>query len=230
MVDLHDTQRPRAAVSWSTGKDSAYALQKTLAEGKYDVIALLTTVTKTYNRVSMHGVRQDLLKEQSRVVGLPVIEAEIPSKSDNATYEASMAKATLKLKEMGVTHIVFGDIFLQDVREYRESKMRGTGIDPVFPLWGKNTRSLAGEIISSGIKARIVCLDPTKLERRFGGSEFDLDFLRNIPKEVDPCGENGEFHTLVYDAPFFKHPVSITNGESVDRDGFYFTDVVAESR
>ncbi|MEM0155638.1 MAG: diphthine--ammonia ligase [Thermoplasmataceae archaeon] len=230
MVGRPDALKPKAAVSWSTGKDSAYALLRTLAEGKYDVIALLTTVTTTYNRVSMHGVRQDLLLEQARRIGLPVVEAKIPSKSDNATYEASMANATQELRGMGVTHIIFGDIFLQDVRDYRESKMRGTGIEPVFPLWGNNTKSLAEEIISSGIKARIVSLDPTKLDRKFGGSEFDMDFLRTIPKEVDPCGEKGEFHTLVYDAPFFRLPIPVTNGDSVDREGFYFTDVTVVAR
>lgn len=230
MPHASNRQRQRAAISWSSGKDSAYAFYRTLKEDRFEIVALLTTVTGTYERVSMHGVRKELLQEQASSIGLPVVVAEIPPNSDNATYEASMSRAIRTLKEMGVTHIIFGDIFLQDVREYRESKMRGTGVEPVFPLWGNDTKSLADDIISSGIKARIVCLDPTKTDRKFGGSEFNREFLGTISVDIDPCGEKGEFHTFVYDAPFFRNPVPVMNGESVERDGFYFTDVVLDRK
>ena len=216
---------PKAAVSWSSGKDSAYALFRTIQSGNYEVAALLTTVTSTYDRISMHGVRRALLGEQSRAIGIPLMEVEIPPGCDNATYEKRMIEATDRMKTEGIEYIIFGDIFLQDVREYREKNLKGTSITPVFPLWGENTHDLAKKIIGSGVEAVIVCLDPSKIDRKFGGNSFDTGFLDSIPEEVDPCGENGEFHTFVHNAPFFTKNIPVAIGEKVERDGFLFTDL-----
>ena len=217
--------RPKAAVSWSSGKDSAYALFRTIESGNYEVVALLTTVTSTYDRISMHGVRRALLEEQSRATGIPLMEVEIPTGCDNKTYEEQMDKATDRMKAEGIEYIIFGDIFLQDIREYREKNLKGTGITPVFPLWGENTHDLAKKIIGSGIEAVIVCLDPSKIDRNFGGNSFDAGFLNSIPPEADPCGENGEFHTFVHNAPFFRGKIPVVVGDNVERDGFLFTDL-----
>lgn len=218
-------RRPRAAVSWSSGKDSAYAMYSAVKSGKYDVVALLTTVTSSYERVSMHGVRESLLMEQTKKAGLPLIKAVIPPKSTNEEYDKAMSKAIEEMKQLGIEYLIFGDIFLEDVREYREKRMERTGIKPVFPLWGRNTKELASEIINAGIYAEIVCLDPKKLDREFGGSPFDSELLDSLPDSVDPCGENGEFHTFVLKAPFFSEDIPVAKGNSVERDGFLFTDL-----
>ncbi|AKA49033.1 ATP-binding domain-containing protein [uncultured archaeon] len=216
---------PKAALSWSSGKDSAFALYRVLQSGKYDIVTLLTTVTTSYDRVSIHGVREELLAMQAENTGLPVMKVEIPPKSSNADYERAMAEAVQKLNHMGVEYIIFGDIFLEDVKRYREDRMAGTGITPVFPNWGEDTGKMARDIVNAGIGARIVCLDPKKLDRRFGGAEFDLEFLGSLPPDVDPCGERGEFHTFVYRAPFFAKSLGVKTGEIVERDGFLFTDL-----
>lgn len=216
---------PKAAVSWSSGKDSAYAYYKALQSKEYDIIALLTTVTSSYDRVSMHGVREELLMEQARSIGLPLIKAEISPKSSNEEYEKAMEKATTTLRKMGVEYLIFGDIFLQDVREYRENRLEGTGIKPLFPLWNENTDELAVKIIDSGINAHIVCLDTKKMDEQFGGASFDKNLLDSLPEGIDRCGENGEFHTFVHRAPFFKEDIPIVIGESLEREGFFFTDI-----
>ncbi len=216
---------PKAAMSWSSGKDSSMALYETIKSGKFEIVTLLTTVNSDYDRISMHGVRNELLHKQSELSGFPVLEAKIPAKSSNEIYQKAMQKAIDELKKLGVEYMIFGDIFLQDVRDYRIKMMTGTGIEPIFPLWGRNTSKLALEIIDSGIKARISCLDPRKLPTSLGGAEFNRDLLNHLPENVDPCGENGEFHTFVYSAPFFREPMKIKNGESVLRDNFYFTDL-----
>lgn len=218
-------KRPRAAVSWSSGKDSAYALHKVLKSGDYEVVALLTTVTDAFDRVSMHGVREELLRKQAESVGIPITKVLIPPNSTNKIYEEKMSEAIEVLKNMGVEYMIFGDLFLEDIRSYRESRMDGTGIEPVFPLWGIDTGRLAREMIETGLEARVVCLNPEKLDRKFGGSSFDMDFIDSLPESVDPCGENGEFHTFVTGAPFFNRNLRVETGISVERDGFYFTDL-----
>ena len=217
---------PKAAVSWSSGKDSSMALYKTLKGGEVQPVTLLTTVNVDYDRVSMHGVREELLLMQAKNCGLPLLKVEIPKDSSNQIYQTAMKEAIRKLKEMGVRYMIFGDIFLEDVRDYRISMMKGSGIEPIFPLWGQNPAKLAYEIIEAGIRARIVCLDPRKLNESFGGRDFDRELLKDLPDQVDPCGENGEFHTFVYNAPFFKEPIKVRTEQSVLRSGFYFTDLV----
>lgn len=217
-----------AAVSWSSGKDSSIALQEILKSGKFNIVTLLTTVNADYDRVSMHGVREELLQKQAKACGLPMLKVEIPKNSTNQIYDEAMKRAIETLKSLNVQYMIFGDIFLEDVREYRIRMMKGTGIEPLFPLWGRNTTELAQKIIESGIKAKISCVDPSKVDKTLGGADFDLEFLKSLPDDVDPCGENGEFHTFVYDAPFFNEPVNVRKGESVFREGFYFTDLVPE--
>ncbi len=219
-------EKPKAAVSWSSGKDSAFALLEVLRKGNFNIVSLLTTVTSTYDRISMHGVRNELLQKQSDSIGIPSLKIEIPPKCSNEIYEGKMKSATEQLKRKGVEYLIFGDIFLEDVRKYRETKLAGSGITPVFPLWGRKTPDLAKEIIRSGISARLVCLDPAKVGKEFGGLRFDLSLLNRLPENVDPCGENGEFHTFVYEAPFFNKRVDVEVGISVERDGFLFTDLV----
>lgn len=220
--------RPRAAMSWSSGKDSSMALYRILESEKFNVVTLLTTVNMDYERVSMHGVREELLQMQADACDLPMLKVKIPKESTNEIYEEAMQKSIDELKRQKVEYMIFGDIFLQDVRDYRIKMMKGTGIEPVFPLWGENTSKLAREIIDAGIRARISTIDPRKVSTELGGSDFNRDLLSRLPGNVDPCGENGEFHSFVYNAPFFRHPIKIRNGESVMRDGFYFTDLIPE--
>lgn len=216
----------RAVVSWSSGKDAAFALWELRGSAEVTVTGLLTTVTSTYERVSMHGVREELLEAQARAVGLPLRTVEIPAECPNIVYERAMGSAVRGLQKEGVSRMVFGDLFLRDIREYRESRLAGTGIAPLFPLWGRDTRALAEEMIRSGLDARIVCLDPRVLPRSFAGRRFDASLLRDLPEGVDPCGENGEFHTFVAAGPMFREPVPYVVGETVERDGFVFTDLV----
>ena len=216
---------PKAIVSWSSGKDSAFALSEARREGILDVVGLLTTVTRDYHRVSMHGVRESLLEAQAEAAGLPLHKVEIPSPCPNSVYEAAMGAAVARLRAEGVTRLVFGDLFLPDIRAYREARLAGTGLAPVFPLWARPTSVLAREMIASGLEAHVVCLDPTKLPRSWAGRRFDLAFLRDLPPGVDPCGENGEFHTFASAGPMFSRPIPVEEGETVERDGFVFTDL-----
>ena len=216
---------PKAVVSWSSGKDSAFALSEVRREGSLDVVGLLTTITRDFHRVSMHGVRESLLDAQAGAAGLPLHKVEIPSPCPNPVYEAAMGAAVARLRAEGVTHLVFGDLFLPDIRAYREARLAGTGIAPVFPLWARPTSTLARAMIESGLEARVVCLDPKKLPRSWAGRRFDPAFLRELPPGVDPCGENGEFHTFVSAGPMFSRPIRVEEGETVERDGFVFTDL-----
>ena len=217
---------PKVMISWSSGKDSCYSLMEILKNDKYQVAGLLTTVTRAFNRVSMHGVREALLEKQAEELHLPLMKAEIPSPCSNQQYEQIMGGVMEKIKSMGISHMVFGDIFLEDIRKYREEKLAPTGITPIFPLWGRNPKKLAEEIIQAGIKAKIVCLDPRKLSREFAGRIYDEKLLRELPPEVDPCGENGEFHTFVFGCPAFEHKeIRLQTGVTVERDGFVFTDI-----
>ena len=219
----------RLVLSWSSGKDSAWALHRLRQggdyEGEYEIRGLLTTLNGAFDRVAMHSTRRALLEAQARAVGLPLYAVALPWPCSNFEYEAAMRGACEAAVADGVEAIAFGDLFLEDVRRYREDRLRGTGLKPVFPIWGLDTRRLAEEMIASGLRARIVCVDPKKLTREFAGREFDADFLRDLPAGVDPCGENGEFHSVVYAGPMFREAITIEAGEIVERDGFVFADV-----
>jgi uncharacterized protein (TIGR00290 family) len=220
--------RTKAVLSWSGGKDSSLALYETSRNKEIEIVGLLTTITKGFDRISMHGVRRSLLLKQAESIGLPLYEVFIPKKSTNEIYEREMRSVLIKLKEdLSATTYLFGDIFLQDIREYREKNLSQIGMDAVFPLWGKNTRDLARYFISEGFRAVLCTLDPRELDPKFCGREFDDSFLSEIPSTVDPCGENGEFHTFVYEGPIFTNPIKIERGEVVERDGFYFADLLA---
>ena len=217
--------RPKAVVSWSSGKDSAFALHEVRRAGALEVVGLLTTVTETYARVSMHGVRENILDAQARATGLPLHKVRIPYPCPNEVYERAMTRALDALRGDGVSRVVFGDLFLEDIRAYREEKLRGTGVEPVFPLWGRPTDRLAGEIIDAGVRAHIVALDPRKLPAHFAGRTFDRTLLADLPDTVDPCGERGEFHTCVTAGPMFSAPIPVVPGPVVERDGFVFADL-----
>jgi uncharacterized protein (TIGR00290 family) len=228
MTDRASSQgepRPRAVVSWSSGKDSAYALYEARRAGRLHVVGLLTTITETYGRVSMHGVREEILDAQAEAAGLPLFKVPIPSPCPNEVYERAMGTMMGRLQSEGVRAVIFGDLFLEDIRAYREAKMRGTGLEPVFPLWGRPTGALAEEIVDAGFEARIVALDPKKIPPRFAGRSFDRQLLADLPPEVDPCGERGEFHTCVTAGPIFHWPIPVVPGDVVERDGFVFADL-----
>jgi uncharacterized protein (TIGR00290 family) len=216
--------KPKALVSWSSGKDSAYALWEARRAGDLDIVGLLTTVTAAFERVSMHGVRELLLDRQAAELGLPCEKLQIPSPCPNEVYEAVMGRALADAKARGITHFVFGDLFLADIRAYREQKLEAVGLHAVFPLWGRDTRELARDMLARGLRARTTCVDPRKLAPSFAGREFDAAFLSDLPLGVDPCGENGEFHTFVTGGPLFAHDIAVRRGDVVERDGFVFAD------
>jgi uncharacterized protein (TIGR00290 family) len=213
-------------LSWSGGKDSALALRELRATGTDEVRALLTTVTVEFDRISMHGVRRGLLHEQASSLGLPLEEVWIPSASSNETYETQMKQALAKYRSQGVEEVAFGDLFLQDVRRYREERLGQVGMRGLFPLWGRDTRKLAMEFVELGFQAVVCCVDPRRLDQKFCGMEYDGSFLESLPPDVDPCGENGEFHTFVYAGPIFKNKIELTKGPVVQRGGFYFADLL----
>ena len=219
--------KPRAWLAWSSGKDSAWALHRARREGHLDVVGLLTTVTEPFDRVSMHGVRVELLEAQAAATGLSLVKVPIPAPCPNEVYERVMSDALQQAHGDNITHMVFGDLFLEDIRAYRERQLDGTGIEPVFPLWGRPTRELAEEMIAGGLVAHVTCLDPRKLPRELAGRRFDRAFLSDLPEGIDPCAENGEFHTCVTAGPMFAEPLATTVGEVVDRDGFVFADLLA---
>jgi uncharacterized protein (TIGR00290 family) len=220
--------RPRALISWSSGKDSAFALHEVRRAGEFDVVGALTTVTETFERVSIHGVRQEILRGQLDAAGLPPRVVPIPYPCPNEIYEARMGEAIACAVRAGVTHIIFGDLFLADIRAYREAKLAGTGITPVFPLWERPTLPLAHAMIESGMEAYIATVDLKKLPAEFAGRRFDLQLLADLPDGVDPCGENGEFHTCVTAGPFFSWRLAVVTGERVERDGYGYCDLVME--
>jgi uncharacterized protein (TIGR00290 family) len=187
---------------------------------------VLTTINEVYDRVAMHGVRDSLLDRQIAELGLPVIKVPLPSPCPNEIYEARMAEATARIKAQGVRKMIFGDLFLEDIRAYRDQKLSAAGMEAIYPLWRRDTRVLAEEMIASGLTAHIVCLDPRRIDRKFAGRRFDRHLLRELPPDIDPCGENGEFHTVVTAGPMFKAAIPVTIGETVERDGFVFTDVI----
>jgi uncharacterized protein (TIGR00290 family) len=215
---------PKALVAWSSGKDAAWALHVVRARGELDVVGLLTTVTEPFDRVSMHAVRRTLLHRQAAAAGLPVREVRIPWPCTNGRYEAEMAASIAVARAEGVSRIVFGDLFLADVRAYRERQLAGTGLEPVFPLWGRDTAALAREMIDGGLDAILTCVDPRCVDRALAGRRFDAALLAALPAGVDPCGENGEFHTFACAGPMFDAPLEVAVGEVVEREGFVFAD------
>jgi uncharacterized protein (TIGR00290 family) len=213
-------------MSWSSGKDSAQALAEAERSG-IEIVGLITTVNATFDRVAMHAVRRQLLEQQARALGLPLFTVEIPSPCSNEIYEQSFGGALRRARADGITHVVFGDLFLEDIRAYREVQLAALDLTPVFPLWGRDTRALAGDMIASGIRAHLTCIDPRKLDRSFAGRSFDAQLLADLPPDIDPCGERGEFHTFVTHSPRFASPLTVTVGDIVERDGFVFADLVA---
>jgi uncharacterized protein (TIGR00290 family) len=222
-------QPPKAYVSWSSGKDSAYALWLARTRGLAEIAGVLTTLSEAYGRVAMHGVRDSLLDRQIAALGLPALRVMLPTPCPNAIYEQRFAQACEELKTQGVRHIVFGDLFLEDIRAYRERQLDALGMQAIFPLWQRETAGLAREMIASGVVAHLVCVDPRRLSAAFAGRRFDRELLQDLPAGVDPCGENGEFHTVVSAGPMFSAPIQVRRGEVVERDGFVFADVIAET-
>lgn len=211
-------------LSWSSGKDSAWALQVLSQSDEYEVTGLFTTVNSAFERVAMHAVRVELLRQQAQAVGLPLHLIEIPYPCSDEQYAAVMSEFMAQASHDGVRCMAFGDLYLQDVRRYREERMQDTGIEAVFPLWERPTRELLGEMLAAGLRARLTCIDPRVLPAEFAGRELTLEMLENMPSSIDPCGENGEFHTFVFDGPMFSSPLDIEMGEVVTRDGFVFAD------
>jgi uncharacterized protein (TIGR00290 family) len=220
------SEKPKALLSWSSGKDSAWALHVLRQRAEVDVVGLLTTVNEAHDRVAMHAVRSELLRAQGKAARLPVWSVPIPSPCSNAQYEEAMGKALARAKAEGIEVIAFGDLFLEDIRRYREEKLAGTGMTPIFPLWSIPTGELARAMIAGGLRARITCVDPKQLAADFAGRDFDSALLAELPASVDPCGEKGEFHTFAFEGPMFERPIPIRSGEVVTRDGFVFADVL----
>lgn len=216
----------RAFMSWSSGKDSAFALHEAGKSGEIEITGLLTTVNEMHERVAMHGVRERLLDMQAQTLGLPLIKVRLPYPCTNETYEERMEDACAEILRRDVRHMVFGDLFLEDIRQYREERLKPVGMEAIFPLWQRDTRALARDMVESGLVAYLACIDPRKLPVEFAGRRFDVELLADLPADVDPCGENGEFHTIVTAGPMFASPIPVTLGETVERDGFIFTDVL----
>lgn len=224
---MDSVERAPVALSWSGGKDSALALRALRSEPGFRAIALITTVTAEYGRISMHGVRRELLVRQAEAAGVPLIEVEIPPVCPNHVYDQLMGQALDESPLRDVPGIAFGDLFLADIRSYREQRLAAVGKRAIFPLWGTDTRRLAHRFIAMGFRAIIVCVDPSKLDGAFAGRRFDKRLLAELPEGVDPCGENGEFHTFVDGGPIFSGPIECEIGDTVTRDGFVFCDVLA---
>jgi uncharacterized protein (TIGR00290 family) len=213
---------------WSGGKDSAVALHTLLHQNDVRIAALLTTVTETYDRISMHGVRRELLHQQAQSIGLPLHEVLIPPQCVNPIYEARMEQALRTYLDQGVRNVAFGDIFLEDLRAYREKNLARIGMTALFPIWKRDTRELIHSFQANKFRAIAVCVDPKAIAPTFAGRELDASFFRDLPPHADPCGENGEFHTFVYDGPIFRSPIHVRTGEVVNRDGFIFCDLLSE--
>lgn len=215
----------KTLVSWSSGKDSAWALHMLQQDPSIDVIGVFCTVNSVFDRVSIHGVRRELLNEQAASIGIPLDVVEIPHPCSNDDYVAIMNEFLRTAKEKGIQCIAFGDLYLEHVREYRKALLQECGITPLFPLWGISTTILSQQMISNGLKAVITCIDAGQFSKEYAGREYNESFLKDIPDTIDPCGENGEFHSFVFDGPMFQYPIPIVVGETICRDGAYFTDL-----
>ena len=215
--------REKVLLSWSGGKDSALAFHEISQDQRYEILGLLTTVTEDYHRISMHGVREALLEQQARCIGLPISKVLISKNGSYEEYESQMKEVLLQFQQSGVNAVVFGDIFLEDIRKYREENLARVGMKGVFPLWGKD--NLPQAFIDSGFKAIVTCVDAKALDKNFVGRLFDREFLAELPASVDPNGENGEFHSFVYEGPIFRKKISYRIGEVVKRDSFYYCDL-----
>jgi uncharacterized protein (TIGR00290 family) len=226
---VHVTLKKKILLSWSSGKDSAWTLHVLRQRAEVEVVGLLTTINQHFQRVAMHGTRYELLKAQANAARLPLWEVPLPWPCSNEHYELAMSAACASAVQQGISGMAFGDLFLEDVRRYREDRLRGTGLEPMFPVWGRNTRQLISEMLDRGLRARIVCVDPAKLSGDFVGRDLDHDLLSRFPATVDPCGENGEFHTFAHAGPMFDQAIPIKDGEAVTRDGFVYADVLADS-
>jgi len=212
--------------SWSGGKDSALALYQIIEDRKYEIVSLLTTITEDYDRVSLHGVLRILVEQQAKSLGLPMQEVFIPKDCSNEEYESRMKETLIEFKQAGVSGVVFGDIFLEEVRKYRESNLSKLGMKGIFPIWGRDTAQLTKSFIALGFQAIITCVDTKVLDKRFLGRMVDKHFLAELPPNVDPGGENGEFHSFVFDGPIFRHRIAYKLGKKVLRDSFYFCDLL----
>lgn len=221
----------KTVLSWSSGKDAAWALHTLKQTPGIEVVGLVTTISETYDRVITHGVRHELVKAQARAAGLELIAVPLPNPCSNEIYKQRMSDLVACLRDRGVEAMAFGDIFLEDVRAYREANLEGSGLKPLFPIWqGKgHSRALAEQMIAAGLRARIVCLDPRRLPQDFSGREFDQSLLADLPPDVDPCGENGEFHTIAYAGPMFESPVAFTVGATVSHDDLVYCEILPKS-
>jgi uncharacterized protein (TIGR00290 family) len=222
--------REKVVLSWSSGKDSAYALHALRSDPRVEVVGLLSTVNVSAGRVAMHAVRRELLEVQARATGIPLHEVPIPSPCTNEQYEAAMAEAVARERARGVTAFAFGDLFLEDVRRYREERLASAGMRAIFPLWGRDTRALAREMTTAGVRGIVTCVDPNQLDRSFAGRVWDDRLLDDLPPGVDPCGERGELHTFVFRGPMLAREIPVRVGQIVERDGFVFADVLLEER
>ena len=222
--------KPKVLLSWSSGKDSAWALHVLRLRGEVEVVGLVTTLNEAFGRVAMHGVRAELVQAQADAAGLPLWPVPLPWPCSNDEYEARMRAVVGTARAAGVTAFAFGDLFLEDIRAYRVRQLAGTGIDPLFPIWGTadDTPALARAMIAGGLRATLACVDPRHLPPAFAGRAFDLGLLADLPAGVDPCGENGEFHTFCHAGPVFDRPIPVRVGEVVERDGFWFADLGSE--
>jgi len=220
----------KCLISWSSGKDSAWLVHVLRAQADVEIGGLLTTINEPAQRVAMHAVRVDLLEAQADALGLPLWKVPIPSPCPNEAYEHAMRVAVARAVAEGFTHVAFGDLFLEDVRRYREERLAGSGLTPIFPLFGADTAALAKQMVAAGLAARITCVNPAVLDRRFAGRDFNAALLAELPPDIDPCGERGEFHSFAYAGPMFSHAIPIESGIIVERDGFVFADLTLGSK
>jgi uncharacterized protein (TIGR00290 family) len=216
----------RIALSWSSGKDSAWSLHLLRRDPEIEIVSLITTINEAFDRVAMHSVRRQLLERQAEAAGLPLWVIPLPWPCTNDEYESRMRRVCARAVGEDIQAIAFGDLFLADIRAYRERQLEGTGLDPMFPVWQIPTAELARDMIAAGLRAKITCIDPNRLSPDFAGRDFDAQFLADLPRDVDPCGENGEFHSFVYQGPMFHHPIPVRAGDVVERDGFVFADLM----
>ncbi|MDB5389532.1 MAG: ATP-binding region [Planctomycetaceae bacterium] len=219
--------QPQALLSWSSGKDCAWTLHTLRQQAEIDVVGLVTTFNEAFDRVAMHGVRMDFVAAQAAAAGLPLWKVPLPWPCSNEIYELRMQTVFEQARSQGISHFAFGDLFLEEIRAYRERQLAGTGLEPIFPIWGTaaDTSRLANDMLEAGLRATLTCVDPRQLDPQFAGREFNAALLAEFPASVDPCGERGEFHTFCHTAPIFDCPIPVQVGDIVERDGFWFADL-----